>query len=169
MAGIKEICEPWEDVFDASLDEHLAPELDELLSNKRSIYTDAYEFFSRTYLTESILNSLKNIINVLKGEGGNNTFVIYSLFGGGKTHSLFAIYHAIKKPEVLMHEDVLKGYDEIKKKEIKQIEKDRQEIAEKSRAEMGFLHPAFLIGAALGAVPVLIHLIFRLRKRRVRS
>lgn len=134
MVGIKEICEPWEDVFDASLDEHLAPELDELLSNKRSIYTDAYEFFSRTYLTESILNSLKNIINVLKGKGGNNTFVIYSLFGGGKTHSLFAIHHAIKKPEVLMHEDVLKGYDEIKKKEIKQIARDIKELGEPSIA-----------------------------------
>ena len=132
--GIKDICEPWEDVFDASLDEHLAPELDRLLSNKRSIYTDAYEFFSRTYLTESILNSLKNIVNVLKGRGGNNTFTIYSLFGGGKTHTLFAIYHAIKKPNILMHEDILKGYDEIKKKEIKQIAEDIKELGEPSIA-----------------------------------
>jgi len=130
MTGIKEFCEPWEDVFDASLDEHLAPELDELLSNKRSIYIDAYEFFSRTYLTESILNSLKNIVNVLKGKGGNNTFTIYSLFGGGKTHTLFAIYHAIKNPEILTHEDILGGYDEIKKKEVKQIAKDIKELEE---------------------------------------
>jgi len=128
MPGIKEICEPWEDVFDASLDEHLAPELGDLLSGKKSVYTDAYEFFSRTYLTDSILESLENIINVLKGKGGNNTFTIYSLFGGGKTHSLFAIYHAIKKPEILAHEDVLKGYDEVKKNRIRRIAKDIEEL-----------------------------------------
>lgn len=123
----KEICEPWEDVFDVSLDEHLAPELGDLLSGQSeqiSIYTDPYEFFSRTYVTDSMLESLENIINVLKGKGGNNTFTIYSLFGGGKTHSLFTIYHAVKKPEVLTHKDVLKGYDEVKKRRIMQITSD---------------------------------------------
>ncbi|MEM5815450.1 MAG: hypothetical protein QXL14_00170 [Candidatus Aenigmatarchaeota archaeon] len=94
MTGIKEICEPWEDVFNASLDEHLAPELGDLLSEEESIYADAYQFFSRTYITDSIMESLENIVAILKGEGGNNTFTIYSLFGGGKTHTLFAIYHA---------------------------------------------------------------------------
>jgi len=127
----KEICEPWEDVFDASLDEHLAPELGDLLfgqSEQISIYTDPYEFFSRTYVTDSMLESLENIINVLKGKGGNNTFTIYSLFGGGKTHSLFTIYHAVKKPEVLTHKDVLKGYDEVKKRRIMQIASDIESL-----------------------------------------
>lgn len=126
--GIKEICEPWEDVFDASLDEHLAPELGDLLSEEESIYADAYRFFSRTYITDSIMESLENIISILKGEGGNNTFTIYSLFGGGKTHTLFAIYHAMKKPEILMHEDILKGHEETKKKRIIQIAEDIKKL-----------------------------------------
>ncbi len=119
--GIKEICKPWDDVFDTSFDEHLAPELGNLFSEEKTIYTNPYEFFSRTYLTDSILESLENIIEVIKGEGGNNTFTIYSLFGGGKTHSLLAIYHAIKKPKLLAHEDILKGYDEVRKKRIRRI------------------------------------------------
>jgi len=122
--GIKQVCEPWEDVFDASLDEQLAPELGDLLSGKKTIYTEPFKFFSRTYLSDSILESLENIINVLTTKGGNNTFTIYSLFGGGKTHTLFAIYHAIKNPRILMHEDVLKGYNETKKNRIRQVAKD---------------------------------------------
>jgi len=99
--GIKKICKPWEDVFDPSLDEHLAPELENLLSEKKDIYAEPYEFFKRTYLTGSILESLENILGVLTGSGGNNTFIIYSLFGGGKTHTLFSIYHALKSPQIL--------------------------------------------------------------------
>ncbi|MEM3518652.1 MAG: DUF499 domain-containing protein [Nitrososphaerales archaeon] len=128
MSGIKEICEPWDDVFDEKLDEQLAPEWGDLLSEKRIIYTEPYEFFTRTYLSDSILESLENIINVLRGKGGNNTFTIYSLFGGGKTHTLFAIYHAIKKPQILVHEDILRGYDEAKKNRIRQIAKDIEEL-----------------------------------------
>jgi predicted AAA+ superfamily ATPase len=55
VVGVKEICTPWDDGFDVSLDEYLAPELGDLLSEKRNIYTEPYEFFSRTYLTNSIL------------------------------------------------------------------------------------------------------------------
>ena len=128
--GVKEICKPWEDVFEVAFDEYLAPELGDLLSGKKNIYTEPYEFFSRTYLTSSILESLENIVDVVAGRGGNNVFTIYSLFGGGKTHSLYAIYHAIKKPEILAHEDVLKGYDEVKKNKIRQIAESIKKIGD---------------------------------------
>lgn len=123
MGGIKDICIPWDDVFDVTLDEYLAPELGDIFLNKRNIYTDPFEFFSRTYLTESMFLTLENIVDVLKGEGGNNIFTIYSLFGGGKTHTLFAIYHALRKPELLAHEEILKDYGEEKKKRIRQLAK----------------------------------------------
>jgi len=126
--GIKKICKPWDDVFDPSLDEHLAPELDDLLSSKREVYAKPYEFFRRTYLTGSILESLENIVSVLRGKGGNNTFTIYSLFGGGKTHTLFSIYHALKNPQILVYDGILREYDEIKKNKVKQIAKDIEKI-----------------------------------------
>jgi hypothetical protein len=126
--AVKKICELWKDVFDASLDEHLAPELGELLLGKKSIYTDPFEFFSRTYLSDSILASLENIVKVFEGRGGNNTFTIYSLFGGGKTHTLFAIYHAIRNPGLLEHDDVLKGYTETKVDRIKRIADDLKNL-----------------------------------------
>jgi len=126
--GIKKICKPWEDVFDPSLDERLAPELENLLSEKKDIYAEPYEFFKRTYLTGSILESLENILSVLTGSGGNNTFTIYSLFGGGKTHTLFSIYHALKSPQILAHDDILRGYDETKKSRIRQIAKDIEKL-----------------------------------------
>ncbi|MGQ9705207.1 MAG: Swt1 family HEPN domain-containing protein, partial [Actinomycetota bacterium] len=56
-------------------------------------YRDPVEFFHRTYLTESLKGVLVNALRRL-GEGDGDPVVrLQTNFGGGKTHSLLALYH----------------------------------------------------------------------------
>lgn len=100
---IFEHAELWRDVLDPSLDEFQAPELDYLVSDdpRFRIYRDPKEFFERTLVTSQVLDLLRGIAGALKGEG-RRVYVLYSFFGGGKTHTLFTIYHAFKDPKALL-------------------------------------------------------------------
>jgi hypothetical protein len=56
-------------------------------------YKDPVEFFRRTYLTESLRRLLVGGIKRLKGLGGDPVVQLQTNFGGGKTHSMLALYH----------------------------------------------------------------------------
>ena len=51
------------------------------------------EFFRRTYLTEGLRRLLVNAARRLRGEAGDPVVELQTNFGGGKTHSLIALYH----------------------------------------------------------------------------
>jgi predicted AAA+ superfamily ATPase len=56
-------------------------------------YRDPIEFFRRTYLTESLKSLLVNAVRRLRGQGGDPVVQLQTNFGGGKTHSMLALYH----------------------------------------------------------------------------
>ncbi len=56
-------------------------------------YKKPSEFFRRTYLTESLKNLLVGGIQRLSGNGGDPVVQLQTNFGGGKTHSMLALYH----------------------------------------------------------------------------
>jgi len=56
-------------------------------------YRDPAEFFRRTYLTESLRQLLAGAIRRLGGAGGDPVIQLQTNFGGGKTHSMLALYH----------------------------------------------------------------------------
>jgi predicted AAA+ superfamily ATPase len=56
-------------------------------------YRDPQEFFRRTYLTESLKRLLVGAVKRLSGEGGDPVVQLQTNFGGGKTHSMLALYH----------------------------------------------------------------------------
>ncbi|MCZ7550961.1 MAG: Swt1 family HEPN domain-containing protein [Anaerolineales bacterium] len=56
-------------------------------------YKNPVEFFRRTYLTESLKTMLVGAIHRLAGEGGDPVVQLQTNFGGGKTHSMLALYH----------------------------------------------------------------------------
>ena len=56
-------------------------------------YRDPVEFFRRTYLTESLKGLLVGAIHRLAGRGGDPVVQLQTNFGGGKTHSMLALYH----------------------------------------------------------------------------
>ena len=56
-------------------------------------YRDPAEFFRRTYLTESLKSLLTGATQRLSGDGGDPVVQLQTNFGGGKTHSMLALYH----------------------------------------------------------------------------
>ena len=56
-------------------------------------YRDPQEFFRRTYLTESLKGLLVGGVQRISGEGGDPVVQLQTNFGGGKTHSMMALYH----------------------------------------------------------------------------
>lgn len=56
-------------------------------------YRDPVEFFSRTYLTEGMSGLLVESLQRIGGHGGEPVIQLKTAFGGGKTHSMLALYH----------------------------------------------------------------------------
>ena len=56
-------------------------------------YKNPKEFFRRTYLTESLKRLLVGAVRRVNGEGGDPVVQLQTNFGGGKTHSMLALYH----------------------------------------------------------------------------
>lgn len=56
-------------------------------------YRKPPEFFRRTYLTESLTGLLAGAAQRLAGMGGDPVVQLQTNFGGGKTHSMLALYH----------------------------------------------------------------------------
>jgi predicted AAA+ superfamily ATPase len=56
-------------------------------------YRDPVEFFRRTYLTESLQRLLAGAVQRISGKGGDPVVQLQTNFGGGKTHSMLALYH----------------------------------------------------------------------------
>jgi hypothetical protein len=56
-------------------------------------YNDPVEFFRRTFLTDGLRELLVNAVKRFREEGGDPVIELQTNFGGGKTHSLIALYH----------------------------------------------------------------------------
>jgi predicted AAA+ superfamily ATPase len=56
-------------------------------------YKDPVEFFRRTHLTDSLRRLLTGAVQRLSGTGGDPVVQLQTNFGGGKTHSMLALYH----------------------------------------------------------------------------
>ncbi|TAK69428.1 MAG: ATP-binding protein [Actinomycetota bacterium] len=59
-------------------------------------YADPREFFARTYLTEGLKDLLGRAVQRLSGDLNASPVVnLQTNFGGGKTHSMLAVYHLV--------------------------------------------------------------------------
>lgn len=57
-------------------------------------YADPREFFARTFITSGLQDLLERALRRLSGDGGASPVVnLQTQFGGGKTHSMLALYH----------------------------------------------------------------------------
>lgn len=65
----------------------------------RKVYGDAATFFRATYLTSSMRGLLGDVLGALAGHGGDRVLQLRTPFGGGKTHTLLALYHLVTARE----------------------------------------------------------------------
>jgi len=72
-------------------------------------YRDAVEFFRRTFLTASLKEMLTKAVQRLTSGGGDPVVQLQTNFGGGKTHSMLALYHLFSgtKPTELAGVDAI--------------------------------------------------------------
>lgn len=93
---------PWRDVITPHEDvtsghfqraEFAADLLQVHLGEGTAEYRDPTQFFRRTFLTESLKQLLIGAIRRLRGQGGDPVVQLQTNFGGGKTHSMLALYH----------------------------------------------------------------------------
>ena len=56
-------------------------------------YKNPVEFYRRTFITEGLQTLLKNTMRRLAGQSGDPVVELQTNFGGGKTHSMLALYH----------------------------------------------------------------------------
>jgi hypothetical protein len=56
-------------------------------------YADPVEFFRRTFLTAGLRQLLTDTVQRLTGQGGSPVVDLQTSFGGGKTHSMIALFH----------------------------------------------------------------------------
>lgn len=74
-------------------------------------YRDPIEFFRRTFLTESLTRLLVGAVQRLNGKGGDPVIQLQTNFGGGKTHSMLALYHlfsGVNPTELIGIDNVMK-------------------------------------------------------------
>ena len=74
-------------------------------------YRQPVEFFRHTFLTESLKQLLIGAVCRLTGTGGDPVVQLQTNFGGGKTHSMLALYHLFSDTaarELLGIEEILR-------------------------------------------------------------
>ena len=103
MRPIIETCQPRSDVLRGGLsDNHFAAQLDQVVRTPEAypVYGSPDEFFTLTYPTQGLRDLLSRTFGRLTGarvEGAQHGVIrSETSFGGGKTHSLIAVYHLAK-------------------------------------------------------------------------
>ncbi|MEX0385768.1 ATP-binding protein [Spiribacter onubensis] len=91
----REIARPHQDVLEGSFKQsEFASDITQVATGTApSEYQDPVEFFSRTYITEGMRLLLVSVAQRLAGEGGDPVVQLQTAFGGGKTHTMLAVYH----------------------------------------------------------------------------
>ena len=59
-------------------------------------YQNPVMFFQRTFITEGMSLLIDSVIQRLSGKGGDPVIQLQTAFGGGKTHTMLAVYHLAK-------------------------------------------------------------------------
>jgi predicted AAA+ superfamily ATPase len=91
----RELVTPHPDVASGRYQQaEFAADLDQVWKDEAADeYNDPIEFFRRTFLTDGLRELLLNAVKRFRKEGGDPVIELQTNFGGGKTHSLIALYH----------------------------------------------------------------------------
>ena len=97
---IFETCRPRADVLKGAVAEaDFAADLAQVIAGRGpEEYLDTARFFANTYPTRGLANLLVNVCRRLSGTGGEAAaiFRLDTSYGGGKTHGLIALAHAVR-------------------------------------------------------------------------
>src|SRR5260370_14416741 len=75
----------------------------------RPVYRDPRAFYEATYLTTELRRILSEVLGVVAGKSGDRVLQLRTPFGGGKTHTLLALYHLARSRPLLSDMPDLRG------------------------------------------------------------
>lgn len=96
----REVAIPHSDVLKGTfLQSEFAADISAVRSKdaKGAEYKDPAAFFQRTFITEGMRLLLTQVAQRLNGKGGEPVIQLQTAFGGGKTHTMLAVYHLAKR------------------------------------------------------------------------
>ena len=95
MKPWRHIARPHKDVLEGTFKQsEFAADLSRVAAGQAPAeYQDAEKFFARTFITEGMRLLLISVAQRLTGQGGDPVIQLQTAFGGGKTHTLLAVYH----------------------------------------------------------------------------
>lgn len=109
MSSLKpwwKVAEPHSDVREGKVGvARFAVKLMDVMDGEATLeYQDAATFFQRTYFTRNLKEIMKMVLTRLsKKGGGENVMQLLTPFGGGKSHTLLALYHLFENQEDISH------------------------------------------------------------------
>lgn len=121
----REIARPHKDVLEGSFKQsEFAADITQVASGTATDeYQNAEKFFSRTYITEGMRLLLISVAQRLAGRGGDPVVQLQTAFGGGKTHTMLAVYHLASRQ---VSTDKLQGIPSVlEQAEISELPKAR--------------------------------------------
>ncbi|MBI5767835.1 MAG: ATP-binding protein [Verrucomicrobia bacterium] len=95
MKPWREVAHPHPDVLEGTFQQsEFAADITAVRTGKATKeYQDAASFFERTFITEGMRLLLTSVAKRLNGQGGDPVIQLQTAFGGGKTHTMLAVYH----------------------------------------------------------------------------
>lgn len=99
----REIIVPHQDVLNGTFQQsEFAADLTAVQTGRATLeYVDAQAFYERTFITEGMGKLLIQVSQRLNGKGGEPVIQLQTSFGGGKTHTMLAVYHLATRQCVL--------------------------------------------------------------------
>src|ERR1700757_688409 len=103
MKPWREIAVPHRDVLEGTFQQsEFAADITAVHTGKASHeYQDAVAFFDRPFITEGMRLLLTQVAQRLVGKGGEPVVQLQTAFGGGKTHTMLAVYHLATRKTAL--------------------------------------------------------------------
>jgi predicted AAA+ superfamily ATPase len=94
----REIAVPHEDVLKGTFQQaEFAADLSRVhAGTATNEYQNPALFFQRTFITEGMRLLLDSVVKRISGKGGDPVIQLQTAFGGGKTHTMLAVYHLAK-------------------------------------------------------------------------
>ena len=118
----REVIRPNQDVAQGSYQQaEFAADLQQVYDGRADTtqYGNPVSFYNHTYITPGIRTLLVNTLKRLADKGGDPVIQTKTGFGGGKTHSLIALYHLVRNTHALLN--FQSGGDSLVSGEIRSI------------------------------------------------
>jgi len=97
MKAWREVAIPHEDVMKGNFQEaEFAADITRVYEETASPeYGDPELFFQRTFITEGMRLLIDSVLRRISGKGGEPVIQLQTAFGGGKTHTMLAVFHLV--------------------------------------------------------------------------